>query len=148
MPIRSAPSEQFVTGTVGDRSFALPIAHVRDVFVPERITPVPLAPSVIAGVMNLRGRILTAIDLRRRLGMSEAARAPMAIGIEYAGESYGLLVDTVDDVIALGADQRESAPANLDPSILRVAAGVHARDRQLWILLDVGRVIGTEAAEN
>lgn len=142
-------AEQFVTGSVGEHVFALPIAHVRDVFVPERITPVPGAPSAVSGLMNLRGRVLTAVDLRTRLGIVGTSAGPtMAIGVEYGNEAYGLLVDAVDDVIAIGAEERESAPANLDPLILRFAASVHERDRRLLILLDVERLLETETAEN
>ena len=80
---------------VGEQLFGLPIARVHDVFVPDRLTRVPLAPPEIAGVLNLRGRIVTAIDMRRGSGLPPRAedRAPMAIGVEPTGESYGLLVD-------------------------------------------------------
>ena len=65
-------SEQFVeyvTVTIGDQLFGLPISRVQDVFIPDRLTRVPLAPPEVAGVLNLRGRIVTAIDMRRRLGL-------------------------------------------------------------------------------
>ncbi len=80
---------EYVTATVGGQLFGLPISRVQDVFAPDRLTRVPLAPPEIAGLLNLRGRIVTAIDLRRRLGLEAfAADAPrMAIGVEYKGES-------------------------------------------------------------
>lgn len=143
MNVSAHIAEQFVTGTIGNQSFALPIVHVRDVFVPERITPVPRAPRGVAGVLNLRGHILTAIDLRTQLGACDNTAPPMAIGVEYANESYGFLVDSVDDVIALKADERESVPGNLDPAVSRIAAGVHERDQRLLILLDVDRILET-----
>ena len=67
---------EYVTVTIGDQLFGLPISRVQDVFVPDRLTRVPLAPPEIAGMLNLRGRIVTAIDMRRRLGLG--ARAPTA----------------------------------------------------------------------
>ena len=75
--------------------FGLPIARVQDVFVPSQMTHVPLAPDDIAGIINLRGRIVTAIDMRPRLGLpaSASGHAPMAVGIDCDGESYGLVID-------------------------------------------------------
>src|SRR5271167_4957088 len=92
---------EFVTFTVAGQMFGLPIARVQDVFRPARITRVPLAAAEIAGVLNLRGRIVTTIDMRRRLGVKrrDKGEAPMAIGIEASGESYGLLVDAVGEVL-------------------------------------------------
>ena len=74
---------EYVTATVGGQLFGLPISRVQDVFAPDRLTRVPLAPPEIAGLLNLRGRIVTAIDLRRRLGLdAPAGDAPrMAIGV-------------------------------------------------------------------
>src|ERR1700722_8749525 len=88
---------EYVTLTTGGQLFGLPIERVQDVFKPTRITPVPLAGAEIAGVLNLRGRIVTAIDMRRRLDLEvrDNGQAPMAIGIELKGESFGLLVDAV-----------------------------------------------------
>ena len=60
---------EYVTATIGGQLFGLPISRVQDVFVPDRLTRVPLAAPEIAGLLNLRGRIVTAIDMRRRLGL-------------------------------------------------------------------------------
>ena len=75
---------EYVTAVIGGQLFGLPISRVQDVFMPERLTRVPLAAPEIAGVLNLRGRIVTAIDMRRRLGLPprEDGRPPMAVGIE------------------------------------------------------------------
>ena len=71
---------EYVTATVGGQLFGLPISRVQDVFVPERLARVPLAPPEIAGLLNLRGRIVTAIDMRRRLGLDAAERRRPAHG--------------------------------------------------------------------
>src|SRR5579864_3093883 len=94
---------EYVTASVGGQLFGLPIARVQDVFVLDRLTRVPLAAAEIAGVLNLRGRIVTAIDMRRRLALPPVgeARKRMAIGIEHKGESYGLLIDTIGEVLTL-----------------------------------------------
>src|ERR1700750_473729 len=88
---------EFVTFVVAGQMFGLPIARVQDVFKPSRTTRVPLASAEIAGVLNLRGRIVTAIDMRQRIEADrrESGASAMAIGIEAKGESFGLLVDTV-----------------------------------------------------
>src|SRR5476651_2870051 len=94
---------EYVTAMIGGQLFGLPIVRVQDVFIPERLTRVPLAPPEIAGVLNLRGRIVTLIDMRVRLGL-EARRddtPSMAIGVESRGESYGLLIDSVGEVLKL-----------------------------------------------
>jgi purine-binding chemotaxis protein CheW len=140
---------EYVTATVGGQLFGLPISRVQDVFAPDRLTRVPLAPPEIAGVLNLRGRIVTAIDMRSRLGLGKRENdgRPMAIGIEFNGESYGLLIDTIGEVLKVADDTREPNPVNLDPRLARVSAGVHQLQGQLLVVLDVDRVLdkGAEA---
>jgi len=104
---------------------------------------VPLAPPEIAGLLNLRGRIVTAIDMRLRLGLEAfAADAPrMAVGVECKGESYGLLIDVIGEVLKLSASSREDNPVNLDPGLARVSAGVHRLEGKLLVILDVDRVL-------
>ena len=133
---------EYVTVWIGGELFGLPISRVQDVFAPERITRVPLAPPEIAGVLNLRGRIVTMIDMRRRLGMQARMDAgAMAVGIELEGESYGLLIDAVGEVLQLGEDTREPNPVNLDRGLARVSSGVHRLDGQLLVALNVERVL-------
>src|SRR3979409_2061548 len=136
---------EYVTATVGGQLFGLPIARVRDVFVLARLTRVPLSAPEIAGVLNLRGRIVTAIDMRRRLGLGPRTddKPSMAVGIELKGESYGLLIDTVGEVMKLGEETREPNPVNLDGRLARVSGGVHRLDGQLMVILDVDHVLNT-----
>ena len=132
----------YVTATVGGQLFGLPIERVQDVFVLDRLTRVPLASPEIAGVLNLRGRIVTAIDMRRRLGLppGDPGRR-MAIGIECKGESYGLLIDVIGEVMRLPTAGREGNPVNLEPRLARVSAGVHRLEDRLLVVLDVDRVL-------
>lgn len=134
---------EYVTVVIGGQLFGLPISRVQDVFMPDRLTRVPLAPFEIAGVLNLRGRIVTAIDMRMRLGLPQRTdgRRDMAVGIESRGESYGLLIDSVGEVLKLAPHQAEPNPVNLDPRLAKVAAGVHRLDGQLLVVLDVDRVL-------
>src|SRR5580704_16792332 len=109
--------KEYVTAMIGGQLFGLPILRVQDVFMPERLTRVPLAPPEIAGILNLRGRIVTLIDMRRRFGLGERNEGDvaMAIGVELRGESYGLLIDSVGEVLKLDDAAREPNPVNLDP---------------------------------
>ena len=139
----TAKLSDYVTFTTAEQMFGLPIACVQDVFKPSRITRVPLAGPEITGVLNLRGRIVTAIELRSRLGLAarDAGQVPMAIGIESRGESFGLLVDTVGEVLKLPDDEREPNPINLDRNLRRVSAGVYRLDGHLLVVLDIDRVL-------
>ncbi|HEX7789125.1 MAG TPA: chemotaxis protein CheW [Afipia sp.] len=134
---------EYVTAMIGGQLFGLPISRVQDVFMPERLTRVPLASSDVAGVLNLRGRIVTAIDMRARLGLpkNEDGRPPMAVGVDLRGESYGLLIDNIGEVLKLPDDGREVNPVNLDPRMAKMSGGVHRLDGQLMVVLDVDRVL-------
>ena len=134
---------EYVTAMIGEQLFGLPISRVQDVFIPERLTRVPLASPEIAGVLNLRGRIVTAVDMRSRLGLPPRSdeRPPMAIGIECNGESYGLLIDDVGEVLKLGDGTREVNPVNLDQRLARISSGVHRLEGQLLVILNVDRVL-------
>lgn len=134
---------EYVTVTIGNHLFGLPISRVQDVFVPERLTRVPLASPEVAGILNLRGRVVTAIDMRTRLdlGSRPKDRPAMAIGIEFRNESYGLLVDAVGEVMALRDSACEAKPANLDARLNKVAAGIYRLDGHLMVVLDVDRVL-------
>jgi purine-binding chemotaxis protein CheW len=134
---------EYVTVLIGEQLFGLPISRVQDVFMPDRLTRVPLSAPEIAGVLNLRGRIVTAVDMRCRLGLPKRddGRPAMAVGIEFKGESYGLLIDTVGEVMKLADNTREPNPVNLDQRLARVSGGVHRLEGQLMVILDVDRVL-------
>jgi len=104
---------------------------------------VPLACGEIAGVLNLRGRIVTVVDMRARLGLPKASvgKAPMAVGVDLRGESYGLLIDQIGEVLRLPEEGREENPVNLDPRMTKLAGGVHRLDGQLMVVLDVDHVL-------
>ena len=136
---------EFVTVMIGGQLFGLPISQVQDVFMPDRLARVPLAAAEVAGVLNLRGRIVTAIDMHCRLGLGKrkSDRPAMAVGIEFRGESYGLLIDSVGEVLKLAENTREPVPVNLEPHLARVSCGVHRLEKQLLVVLDVDRIFDT-----
>src|SRR6201994_4946558 len=134
---------EYVTAVIGGQLFGLPISRVQDVFMPERVTRVPLSSQEIAGVLNLRGRIVTVVDMRARLGLPKAedGKTPMAVGVDLRGESYGLLIDQIGEVLRLPEAGMEENPVNLDPRMAKLAGGVHRLDGQLMVVLDVDRVL-------
>jgi purine-binding chemotaxis protein CheW len=138
-----AEADLVLTLTVGGQPCGVPVLLVRDVLGTQSITPIPLAPVEIEGAMNLRGRIVTAVDLRRRLGLPprEAGAEPMSIVVEHGGELYSMLADAVGDVVPLAAADRAPNPPTLDALWRDVSRGVHRSDGQLLILLDVERLL-------
>jgi purine-binding chemotaxis protein CheW len=140
---RQQATEGFVTVVTAGQLFGLKLGRVRDVFVPRALSRVPLAPPQVAGLLNLRGRIVTAIDLRQRLGLAPRAdgAAPVAVGIEERGELYGVIVDKVGDVLWLPSQTYDTNPVNLDPRWARVCAGVHRLEQGLMVVLDVDKVL-------
>jgi purine-binding chemotaxis protein CheW len=139
---------EYVTVMIGEQLFGLPIERVHDVFMPGHLTPVPLASEEIAGVLNLRGRIVTAIDMRCRLGLPKRddKGEAMAVGIDCDGESYGLVIDSVGEVLKLRYDSREPVPVNLDSRLARVAACIHRLEHELLVVLDVARLLDMKPA--
>jgi purine-binding chemotaxis protein CheW len=135
-----------VTVVIADQLFGLPIDRVHDVFIASAVTGVPLAPREVIGLLNLRGRVVTAMCLRRRLGLPDAENGrEMAVGLEHNGESYGLLVDQVGEVMKLSSDLCEPNPVHMDPRWARVSRGVHRLEGRLLIVLDVDAVLAFEA---
>src|SRR5260370_41384794 len=110
MTSKTQPTEgtvaEYVTAFIGGQLFGLPISRVQDVFMPERLTRVPLSSGEIAGVLNLRGRIVTVVDMRARLGLpkNDDGKAPMADGGGLPCGSYGLLIDQIGEVLKLADD--------------------------------------------
>lgn len=134
---------QFVTVRIAGQLFGLPIWNVHDVFIPQQITVVPLAPAEVDGVLNLRGRIVTAINMRKRLGfpVPENGASVVAVGVDYQGEAYGLLVDEVGEVLPLYRTAMTPNPPNLDRRWAEITNGVYTLDAELMAVMDVERVL-------
>jgi purine-binding chemotaxis protein CheW len=142
-------TDAFVTFTVAGQLFGVPVIQVQDILIPEDIAPVPGGPPEVRGLINLRGRIVTVIDLRRHLSLprSEAGGRGMCVTVESRGESYTLFVDSVGDVITLPRGLREGNPATLDAVWRNMADAVYRTDQGLLVALHVDRLltIDTEA---
>ena len=120
--------EIYLTLTVADQLCGVPVLAMRDVLGAQAITRIPLAPPEVAGSLNLRGRIVTAIDLRCRLGLpprAEGQRGAMSVVVERDGELYSLLADQVGEVLPLPRADARANPATLDGVWRDVSRGVH-----------------------
>lgn len=132
---------QCVSMRVDDQLFGIPVLHVRDVLSRCNITPIPLSPKEVMGVLNLRGRIVTALDFRYILDLPPAGPGitPMYVMIEYEGELFCVLVDSVGEVMSLAPSEIASTPTNLDNSWQDVARGIYPMKNDLLILLNIKR---------
>ena len=142
-------TKEFVTFDIAGRLFGAEVSAVHDVFSVNALTPVPLARPDIAGLLNLRGRIVTVIDARRRLGLpaQSTSGSRIAIGLDQDGVSYGLAVDAVGEVLALSDSQFEENPVNLDDAWRDVSRGVYRLERGLLIALDISRMLDAPGSE-
>ncbi|MEZ5826524.1 MAG: chemotaxis protein CheW [Geminicoccaceae bacterium] len=135
---------ELVSMIVAGQLVGIPVDTVQDILGAQRITPVPMAAREVAGVLNLRGRIVTAINLRRRLGIPDdpnAGAAEMSVVVAHEGELYSFLIDQVGEVLTPPADRFERDVVSLSPAWRDVATGIFRLDEQLLVLLDVGRVL-------
>jgi len=138
---------EYVTVRIGEQLYGAAVSEIREVFSPQGVTRVPGAPAEIAGLLNLRGRIVTAIDARRRLGVEprEPDAPCMALGLEIGQELYGVLVDSVGEVMRLKPDTLEPAPGHLDAQWRAVIKGVHRLEKELLAVLDVRALVSTQS---
>ena len=137
---------EFVTMIIEGQIFGIPVLQVQDVLGPQKITRVPLSPKEVAGSLNLRGRIVTAIDVRTRLGLNprEAGVKSMSVVVDHNGEFYSLIVDQVGEVMSLAATDYEKTPATLDERWREISDGVYRLKDTLLIVLDVKRLLRLE----
>ncbi len=135
----------FVTFTVANHCFGVPVMRVQDILTPDAIANVPLGPAEVHGLINLRGRIVTVIDVRTRLSLEASAddtKGPgKCVTVESEGEFYTLLVDSVGDVVRLHEQEREANPATLDPLWRDLADGVFRTGDKLLVTLDIDRLL-------
>ncbi len=139
----SDESEEYVTFTIAEQLFGIPVLMVQDVLSSYQITPIPLAPPEITGSLNLRGRVVTAIDVRLRLGLPSRSDdgESMSIVAENEGELYSLMVDSVGEVLALSQSAFERNPPTLDAKFRVFSDGIYHLDDQLLVVLDVNRLL-------
>ncbi len=145
----SDETEEFVTFTIAGQLFGIPVLQIQDVLSSYQITPIPLAPPEITGSLNLRGRVVTAIDVRLRLGLSARPKEAesMSIVAENEGELYSLMVDSVGEVLALSQSAYERNLPTLDAKFRAFSDGIYRLDKQLLVVLDVNRLLDYERSD-
>lgn len=139
----AATGGDFVTFTIAGQLFGVPVLAVQDVLRPQAITRIPMAPPEILGSLNLRGRIVTVVDTRHRLGLpkADANEKPMSIVVPHGDDLFSLAVDRVGEVLSLSAQNFEPNPATLDPAWREVANGIYRLKDELLVVIDVGRLL-------
>lgn len=141
-PLAEQEDDVFLIVTVAGQACGLPVTLVRQLLGPQVITPIPLAPSGVIGGFNLGGRIVTAIDLRQRLGLPIADDASVInVIVEYAGALYSLIVDQVREVLPLQVSKTYPMPPRLDPLWQDLARNIYRSDDQMIVLLDIERLL-------
>ena len=137
--------EDFVTFTIGNQLFGIPVLRVQGILTPDQIAPIPLAPKEVRGSINLRGRIVTVIDVRVRLSLPRRENAGngknMGVTVEQDNDLYTLLVDQIGDVIGLSPTLYEKNPGTLDPKWRDFSNGVYRLEKQLLVVLDIDRLL-------
>ena len=139
-------SRQYSTFYVDNLYFGIEVLKVQEVLRYLEMTSVPLAPDVIQGLINLRGQIVTAIDMRRRLGLAKRSeeQAPMNMVVRSDDGAVSLLVDEIGDVLEVRADSYETAPENMPPEQREMIEGVYKLEGKLLLVLNTERVLQTQ----
>ena len=147
--IASSETQDFVTMIIEGHLFGIPVLTVQDILGVQKITRIPLAPKEIAGSLNLRGRIVTAIDVRLRLDLEP--RPPeekaMSVVVDQGGELYSLMVDSVGEVLSLPLAKFERNPPTLDNKWREFSMGIYRLEGNLLVVLDVGRLLDFNRSE-
>lgn len=144
MVVSDFGTQEFVTVHVGDQILGVGVKEIHDVFALSELTPVPGARKEIAGVLNLRGRIVTAIDARVILGLpprENGYAGVMAVGVEHKGESYGVLVDSVGEVLRLKDSEFEANPINMDAKWKNISRGIYRLEGKLLMTIDIEKLL-------
>lgn len=145
---QSRGERQLVVFALGKESYGVEITSVREIINMQRITPLPEAPAFMEGVINLRGRVVPVIDLRKRLGLpvSEAGHETRIMVVEVGQTAVGCIVDAVWEVLTIAADTIEPA-AGVEGIRAEYLEGIAKAGEQLVILVDLRRVVaGVELA--
>ena len=138
---------QFCTFHLGDLFLGVDVLRVQEVIRSQAMTRVPLAPTEVSGLINLRGQIVTALDLRRRLGLPDrpASVEPMCVVARTDDGLVSLLVDGIGDVVVTTEDSFERPPETLRGKAEGLILGVYKLPDRLLLILDTERTVALEA---
>ena len=143
-----AEIHRICTFTLGDCLFGIPVEHIREVLHGPPLTRVPPAPRVVLGLLNLRGEIVTAVDLGLFLGIPETSPARIAVVVTSTLGTVGLFVDAVGEVLELSEDRFEPPPDTLWDPPRSLLAGIYALEDRLLLALDVDRTLHALASNS
>lgn len=140
---------QYATFFLDGHYFGIEVLNVQEVIRHQEMTPVPLAPPVVRGLINLRGQIVTALDLRTRLGLAPRPESdlPMNVVVRTADGAVSLLVDEIDDVVEVRAEQFEQAPETVRRKLDGLVTGVYKLPNRLLLILEVERTVDISARQ-
>jgi purine-binding chemotaxis protein CheW len=140
--------QQFCTFTLGDLFLGIEVLQVQEVIRPQAMTRVPLGPKSVRGLINLRGQIVTAIDLRERLGLPARPGEPQAMNVVVRTEegAVSLLVDEIGDVLEVDDELHERLPETVGDAARGLIRGVYKLPSRLLLVLDLSAVLGLEPA--
>jgi purine-binding chemotaxis protein CheW len=141
---------QFVTFEVGGHLFGVEALNVLEVFGRQVITEVPLSPPAVAGLTNLRGEVVTVLDLRHRLGLGRRPAGAQPVSVIVASEdgAVSLLVDNVGDVVDVPEGSFEETPSTMTRGLRELIQGAYKLSETLLLSLDVGRVVDVRAGSS
>ena len=136
-------TRQLCTFFADGQFFGVPVQQVQEVIRYQEMTRVPLVPPVVRGLINLRGQIVVAIDLRRRLELSDRAEGqlPMNVIVRTADGAVSLLVDEIGDVLEVEEDTFEGPPETLQAASRELVLGVHKLANHLSLVLDTEKAV-------
>ncbi|MDH5671901.1 MAG: chemotaxis protein CheW [Myxococcales bacterium] len=143
-------THQICTFHLGDLFFGVEVEKVQEVLRYQQMTPVPIVSKVVRGLINLRGQIVTAIDLRRRFLLPDAdeGQLPMNVVVRTGDGPVSLLVDEIGDVMEVDDDCIESPPATLRDVTRELVSSVYKLEGKLLLILDIDRAINTVGGES
>lgn len=135
--------QQFCTFFLKDQFFGVPVQQVQEVIRYQDMTRVPLVPTVIRGLINLRGQIVMAVDLRRRFGMEDRpdSQLPMNVVVRTDDGAVSFLVDEIGDVLEASEEGFEQPPETLQGHARELVRGVYKLRERLMLVLDTERVV-------
>lgn len=138
-----ADQKQFCTFYLNNHMFGVKVEQVQEVFRYQEMTTVPLAPAVVRGLINLRGQIITAIDLRQRLGMVPMTgdKLPMNVVVRTEDGVVSLLVDEIGDVLEVSEDVYERPPETIPREVRQLVLGVYKLTGKLLLILDSEKAV-------
>lgn len=134
---------QYVTMRIGHQIFGISVNNVRDILAPQKVNYIPLARKEVIGSLNLRGRIITALDIRVLLDIHDPfdINKNMCVVVEHNQEFYSLLVDSIGDVVSIFSEDLKKNPDNLSEIWQDISLGIYPEEGRLIVILDIDKII-------